>query len=144
MPLDFDAVIASHRLWKDRIRESLASGAPLDWRSIEPDDQCDLGRWIAARASDLHELPEFNFLREQHARFHRVAAGTIRSAAAGPRQRLDSLFQPGSQYNAASAACVAAIVALRNRLGDSYPSRPEAGRVTPPAGPAAASGRNTP
>ncbi|MEZ4456178.1 MAG: CZB domain-containing protein [Gemmatimonadales bacterium] len=144
MPLDFDAVIASHRLWKDRIRGSLASGAPLDWRSIEPDDQCDLGRWIAARAEYLHELPEFNFLREQHARFHRVAAGTVRSAADLPADRVDSLFQAGSQYNAASAACVAAIVALRNRLGDSFSVGPGSTPVTPPAAPGAASGQSTP
>ncbi|MDX2056336.1 MAG: CZB domain-containing protein [Gemmatimonadales bacterium] len=115
--LDFDAMIAAHRAWKDRIRASILAGTAIDPASIARDDQCDLGRWILARQAVLGANPEFQFLRDQHTRFHRVASETVKTAAGLPQERALALLEVGTPYNTASAACVSAIVALRTKVG---------------------------
>ena len=116
MQLDFDAVIVAHRKWKDRIRDGILNNSLVDWRTVEPDDRCDLGKWIQAQQGALGTNPEFQFLRDQHRRFHLTAAETIKAAAGLTQDKALALLELGTPYNTASAACVSAIVALRNKV----------------------------
>ncbi len=116
MQLDFDAMITAHRKWKDRIRESIVTGTTIDWQTVAPDDRCDLGKWIRAHQAVLGANPEFQFLMEQHRRFHLVAADTIKAAAGLPQDKALAMLEIGTPYNTASAACVSAIVALRRKV----------------------------
>lgn len=119
--LDFDAAIAAHRRWKDRIRESIVTRNRLDPAAVARDDQCELGHWIHAKSRELGATPEFQFLKEHHTKFHLAAADTVRDAATLPEAQALALLGPGTPYHLQSAACVAAIAALGKKYGAAAP-----------------------
>lgn len=115
--MDFDAAIIAHKRWKDRLKKSAAGGEQLDVATLGRDDACDLGKYIQAAPAAEQALPEFKVLREKHAQFHKVAAGTVRSIAGKDAAEVDTLLGGVSLFGQASAACVSAIAALRDRTG---------------------------
>ncbi len=114
--MDFDAAIVAHTKWKDRIRKSLAGGERLDPTVVGRDNQCDLGKWIESAGASERSLPEFGKLKELHTRFHKVAAETITRAAGLSKEEGEKLVQGASPYVVASAECIRAISALRERV----------------------------
>lgn len=114
--VDFDAAVVAHSRWKDRIRGNIHSGERLDASPIGRDDNCDLGRWIHAATPEERALPEFEAVKTAHAHFHTVAAETVREVSRLPTPDAEARLAGGTPYGLASAACVRAIVALRDRL----------------------------
>ena len=115
--MDFDAAIIAHKRWKDRLKKSALGGEPLDVATLGRDDACDLGRYIQAAPAAEQALPEFKALREKHSQFHKVAAGTVRTIAGKGPDDVETLLGGVSLFGQASAACVSAIAALRDRAG---------------------------
>ena len=114
--MDFNAAILAHKKWKDRIRHSIESGEQLDAAVIAKDDQCDLGRWIQAAGSEERALAEFGEVKAKHARFHEVAAETVRQTRGMSKAQADAVLVGPTAYGIASAACVSAITALRDKI----------------------------
>ena len=114
--MDFNSAILAHKKWKERIRQSVDTGEKLDAAVIAKDDQCDLGRWIQAAAAEQRDLAEYQAVRTKHAHFHEVAALTVRQVAGMPKAEAEALLVGTTAYGLASAACVSAIAALRDRL----------------------------
>jgi hypothetical protein len=114
--MDFNTAILAHKKWKDRIRHSIESGEQLDAIVIARDDQCDLGRWIQSAGSAERALAEFTEVKAKHARFHEVASETVRKIQGMPRDQAEALLVGPTAYGIASAACVSAITALRDKI----------------------------
>jgi len=114
--MDLDSAVLAHSRWKDKIKESIRTGAKLDADLIARDDQCDLGKWLRAASPADGVLPEFQAVMEKHTHFHKVAAETARQVARLPKEEAEKLLVGATKYGLASAGCIGAIVALRNAL----------------------------
>lgn len=112
---DFDAVIACHAEWKIRLRMMLESGEPaLDAADVESDVNCKLGRWLHSDGLRLAGERPYEALVIAHREFHRLAASVVRTAASGRRMEAEAILT--GEYVRCSAAVVAAIVELRDRV----------------------------
>jgi methyl-accepting chemotaxis protein len=114
--MDFNSAILSHKRWKERIRQTIESGEVLDAGVIAKDDACELGKWIQTAPAAQRSLQEYQVVREKHARFHQVAADTVRRIPGLPKAEAEALLVGTTAYGMASAACVTAIAALRDKL----------------------------
>ena len=58
--LDFDAAIAAHIIWKERLTCYLqSSDRSLDPFEVASDCKCDLGRWIYGKGMAFTPWPEY-------------------------------------------------------------------------------------
>ncbi len=107
--------IVAHVAWKGRLRSAIEGGELPDAAMIRADDQCDLGKWICKIGTSYQHLPEFQELKSQHARFHRVAADVIEMIEKGDADMAHSELESGD-YAKASMQVIAAIGNLRNKI----------------------------
>lgn len=119
--LDFYQAIDFQRRWKLRLVAYVRGEACAreDWKRIERDDQCELGRWLRhARPRDPRHAELFEQLRKQHTELHHEAAEIVRLAEAGQRDAaLIALRQGG--FARASHALVARLSELFTALNGS-------------------------
>lgn len=113
--MDFSAVVLAHVNWKKRFAAHLVGGEKLNATAVERDDLCELGKWIHSHPQ-LGHMPEYQKLKEKHAHFHRAAADAVRKSSGMPIEQARQLVEPGGDYALASAACVTAITAVREKL----------------------------
>ncbi|HJV89620.1 MAG TPA: CZB domain-containing protein [Holophagaceae bacterium] len=117
--MDFQEAMAAHRKWKAHLRLHIdgSSTDRMDPDLIGREDLCDLGCWIQGEGGlTMAAKPEFQTLRETHARFHQVAAEVLRLSKDGDPHgaclALDGPFYRASvavmeALEACRAACVA-------------------------------------
>lgn len=87
--LNFRSAIDAHMKWKARLESCLsdASEEKLDVAVVSCDDQCLLGRWIyGAGGQHYGDLPEFQQMKEEHARFHHCAGEVLTCCQAGDKE----------------------------------------------------------
>ncbi len=114
--MDFNAAIVAHKKWKDKLWESVQSDTPLDPLVVAKDTGCPLGQWIQTAGKECGTLIEYQTLREKHSRFHLAAADTVRQIHGLPKEQAGAVLHGKTPFSAASAACVNAIAALRDKL----------------------------
>ena len=113
--MDFDVAIIAHTRWKENLRKSASGGTAIDVAALSRDDGCDLGKYLRTATPAEQALPEFATLRQRHTQFHKVAAETARAVPGKSAKDVESLIDSRSQFGLASAGCVTAIAALRDR-----------------------------
>ena len=117
----FDAMVEAHHAWKLKLKNFLHDqGESLDAATAGKDNVCALGQWIDGKGQRVATLPEFEALRLEHARFHRLAGEVVRSHQRGQTARATQLLE--HDFHEATQHTVAAIRALRRAV--------EASRVT--------------
>lgn len=78
--ISFVEAISAHLAWKTKLVEALAGKAQAapDAAEIGKDTACALGQWIHGSGQARYgDLPAFDGLRQQHARFHRLAGEVV-------------------------------------------------------------------
>ena len=118
--MDFDYAIAAHSSWKNRLATYLKKpDHSLKPAEVGMDDHCDLGKWIAGEGKQFAKLPEYATMKSEHARFHKAAAAVVQRADAGQNVSEEVALGAKSDFVAASAAVVRAIMALKSKVGPS-------------------------
>lgn len=111
-----EAAIA-HIVWKDKLLEYLLKrDASLDPSELSRDDRCPLGVWILGDAQLYASHPEYGMLKAQHTRFHKAVGEVVRGARLGLSIKPETVLGTGSEFGAASAAVVMAIVGLKRKV----------------------------
>jgi hypothetical protein len=80
---------------------------------IEPDNKCDLGKWIVGEGAKFSALPTFRSLKVGHARFHKAAADVVRRADSGANTVEEVALGADSEFGHASRGVVQAIMSMR-------------------------------
>ncbi|MDA3960460.1 MAG: methyl-accepting chemotaxis protein [Planctomycetota bacterium] len=66
-----DDSVAIHQAWKQRLIDTIRSGASIETARACDDHACDLGRWIYGIGGNAHDhRAAFKTLRDEHAAFH--------------------------------------------------------------------------
>jgi hypothetical protein len=112
--MDFDHAIAAHGKWKARLRAYLAEpDGSLLAPEIALDNICELGMWISGKGGKYSDLPEFQSLRSEHARFHKAAAEIVRKVDSGQRVTEEAALGAKSEFSSASADVVRTITSFK-------------------------------
>jgi len=116
--MNFDHAIAAHTKWRAKLRAYLAEP---DGSLLAPetalDNICELGAWISGKGAKYSDLPQFQSLRSQHARFHKAVAEVIRRVDSGQRFAEDAALGARSEFSSASADVVSAITSFKAEVG---------------------------
>ncbi|HEY0634983.1 MAG TPA: CZB domain-containing protein, partial [Gammaproteobacteria bacterium] len=107
--------------WKVRLTDYIEgkSTETLDPQVIACDDRCDLGKWIYANLDHYQHNATFVAVRNDHAEFHKAAAGIVELCHAGNRAMASSsLYGP---YSTISRKVIAGIVRLGQEVEDQAP-----------------------
>jgi Chemoreceptor zinc-binding domain len=95
--MDWMQIINAHVMWKQRLLACIEgrSEERLDPDIVSRDDQCVLGKWIYGEGRRYDALPEYESVREQHARFHTKASEVVRMVRSGDQGSASVLLHGG-------------------------------------------------
>ncbi|PXW95496.1 methyl-accepting chemotaxis protein [Sphaerotilus hippei] len=111
---DFDAAIAAHRAWKDKLLEALREQRQLDVDVICRDDRCALGQWLHGAARQRWgRQPGFSALVEQHRQFHESVGEIGRHINQGDGTRARQLLGQDGRFSRASTEVVSSLMVAR-------------------------------
>ncbi len=107
--------LAAHRMWKDRLKRAIDTGATEFQPSIiKMDDQCDFGKWLH------HEIPQemrqteiYQTVVQIHADFHRQTAAILEMALAGRQTEAEKAMGLGSEWAKVSSGMVSELLSWR-------------------------------
>lgn len=114
--MNLDDAVSAHQRWKIRLGMAIEGNSPdvLDAAVVEQDNQCDLGKWLHGEGRVHKGKPEFGTVVAEHAAFHQQAAGVLRMALKGDRQRAKAELD--GPYYQQSQKVVMAILRLKKAL----------------------------
>jgi methyl-accepting chemotaxis protein len=112
--MNFDEALTAHTNWKMKLSSYLRKpDGTLHPQEIEPDNKCDLGKWIVGEGAKFSALPTFRSLKAEHARFHKAAADIVRRADSGAKIADEMALGADSEFGHASRGVVQAIMSMR-------------------------------
>jgi aerotaxis receptor len=118
-PQVFSAAIDAHTKWKSRLRMCIDNHDKCaDPAVVEKDNACDLGKWIYGDGQRFSNDGEFRQLRQDHASFHRCAAGIIRSVQRNRTSEAERVL--ASEYSEISSRVIRALTRLKARCKPTY------------------------
>ncbi|MFO0550154.1 MAG: CZB domain-containing protein [Polyangiaceae bacterium] len=116
--MNLDEAIKSHTAWKLRLASFLQKpDGTLKEADVRADNKCALGQWIYGEGSAHSAMTEFAALKNDHAHFHRTAADVVKRAQSGARVAEEVALGAQSEFAQASSKVVAAISALKRKVG---------------------------
>ena len=104
--------VLAHTKWKERIRELIGHGKPIDKTTASADDKCDLGRWMQGEGAVLAHTQEFAELQTEHRRFHSCVGALIGLVEKGKIEEARQSMTSG-EFAQASRRTVDAIMHLK-------------------------------
>lgn len=115
--MNIDDAVLAHARWK--IRLTAYANKPdgsIDPVQLGTDNKCELGQWIYGEGAQHDTLPEFNTLRDAHAKFHRCAAEAVKTLDANPATPTEQILGLQSNFGKASSAVITAIKGLAQKI----------------------------
>lgn len=102
---EIDKALATHALWKDRLRMTIESSridSPVE--SIRRDDQCAFGKWLrgATLSPSDKAAQQYETVLDLHARFHQTAARVVELALTGRKSEAETMMVIDGEYAAVS------------------------------------------
>ncbi|MBF0492129.1 MAG: CZB domain-containing protein [Deltaproteobacteria bacterium] len=114
--MNFDDAIKAHSVWKTKLGLYLnkpdASLKPVE---VEPDNRCDLGKWIHGEGAKHASLPEFGQLKETHRLFHQEAAKIVQRANNGEKVNEEVALGAKSGFGNASTKVITLLMILKSK-----------------------------
>ncbi len=101
--LDFKSAIDAHMKWKVRLERCLENDNEenLQVDVVGRDDQCVLGKWIHGIGFErFGHLPEFQEVKQEHARFHLCAGDVLSCCLAGDKEGAAQKLRSGDYTRA--------------------------------------------
>ena len=91
---EFDAAIAAHKIWLQRLELFLDSidESGLDIDSVADPSACALGKWLESSEANLGMLSQYRELRDKHQQFHLLASDVIRAKRDGQQLQANSIL----------------------------------------------------
>lgn len=115
--MNFDDAIKAHSSWKLKLGEYLRKpDGSLKADQIKVDNTCELGKWIYGEGLKYKDLPEYQSLVKDHAKFHKAAADVVIKADSGKDVKEDTALGAKSDFSNASTAVVTAIMSMRSKV----------------------------
>jgi hypothetical protein len=115
--MTLEKAVNAHRQWKATFQAAAANRETLDVETIQRDDCCDLGKWLASDGRRLYgNRPEFTNLVNKHSAFHSIAGVVAGFINDGAQDAARSHLRGGSQFAFASTEVSVAITLLKAQV----------------------------
>lgn len=112
--MNFDDAIKAHSAWKFKLQSYIQKpDGSLKPDSIALDNQCDLGKWIYGDGKSFSNLPDYEALRSEHAKFHKCASGIVRRADSGENVGDEIALGANSEFAKISGKVVSLIMEMK-------------------------------
>lgn len=112
--MNFDEAIIAHSAWKIRLSKYIRNpDGSLNVADVCVDNKCLLGQWIYGEGARYSHLPQYEVLRNEHARFHFAAGEVVKKAHKGESMVEETALGAESEFASASSAVVKAILEMK-------------------------------
>jgi methyl-accepting chemotaxis protein len=112
--MNFDEAINAHSAWKIKLAMYIRRpDGSIKVGDVCVDNKCALGRWIYGEGAKWSHLPQYETLKEEHARFHRSAGEVVKKADKGENMVEEVALGSTSEFASASSAVVKAILEMK-------------------------------
>jgi hypothetical protein len=106
---EINAAIASHSMWKSRLERAIEAGVfdvPADM--VAKDTECYFGKWLYGESitAAIRATEEYQRIKEDHAKFHRIAARVVELAISGDKAEAVKLMGPRGEYTTTTTQLV--------------------------------------
>lgn len=119
---EIDTGAEHHKAWMERLLNYLARpDGSLSVSIVRSDSNCELGKWLLGEGSRFAGTREFEGLRLEHARFHRLAARVVELAEQGKSADDARVVEALESLNAASGSIIKALAALKSLITQPRP-----------------------
>ena len=115
--MNLDDAVKAHAAWKMKLSAYIRHPD----KSINPaeacrDDHCPLGQWLHGEAKKtMSNLPEYQTLVAEHARFHKAVGNAVQLADAGKNPDEEHVLGWDSDFAESSRSIVTTIVQLKKK-----------------------------
>ncbi len=114
--MDFDEAIKAHSSWKLKLSSYLRKpDGSLKVSEVQVDNKCQLGQWIYGEGMKYSSLPEYQTLKNEHAKFHKAAANVVMKADSGQNVSEETAIGGTSDFSVASSTVVSAIMSMKRK-----------------------------
>ena len=112
--MDFNDAIKAHSSWKMKLSAYIRKpDGSLKVVDVEPDNKCELGKWIYGEGAKHSTMLEYGTLKTEHAKFHKCAAAVVKKADSGQNVSEEVALGGSSDFSQASSAVVSAIMKMK-------------------------------
>ena len=105
--------IGAHGMWKNRLHSAIETGkSEFTVDHVSHDNNCDFGRWLyGSSIPPTSKLkPDYDACRRLHADFHREAAGVLKLALSGQKDKALSAMDRNGKFAEVSANLTTAMM----------------------------------
>ena len=114
---DFDDAIKAHKGWKTKLSNYIAHpNNSINHDEVGLDNHCMFGKWMQNNSQKYDRMPEFDALKAEHTKFHRITGDIVRRINSGQRV-LETEISESSEFGRASSATIDAILRLKAKIG---------------------------
>lgn len=96
--------IAAHDEWRPRLRAMILNGSSsIDARDVRRDDECEFGKWLAARKAAGKAPPRCKTIADLHVRLHEATARVVELVDGRRRAEALAALAPDGEFTLAAA-----------------------------------------
>jgi hypothetical protein len=119
---DIIKAIAAHAMWKNRVAAAIRDGrSDITPEQIEPDNLCDLGKWLGSLPASDRSSEFFSKVQALHVAFHKEAARVLRLALSGQKAEVENCLDFGGLFGHISGDLTAALTAWSKAIESGQP-----------------------
>lgn len=117
--MDFDQAIKAHAEWKLKLSNYIRKpDRSINAANIAMDNQCMLGKWLYGDGIKFAHLPEYQKLKEIHAKFHKAASSIIQKADSGVNVKEEIALGTDSEYTKTSTEITLLIMNMKRKVNE--------------------------
>lgn len=106
--------VGAHGAWKMHLKIAIDSGkSDFEAASVQQDKQCPFGQWLYSCPPAVKALPDYEKVRQIHARFHKEAANALLLALSRNKGEAQKAIGPGGSFTRASSELTGALMAWK-------------------------------
>ncbi|MEI6438442.1 MAG: CZB domain-containing protein [Candidatus Omnitrophota bacterium] len=114
--MEFKEALEAHVNWRIKLRAyALNADKTLDPAIVGADDKCALGEWLYHEGARFSQFPEYQALKEVHAKFHVCAGRVVAMIHAGQIDEAKNELNAG-EYVGFSNLVVEKIIAFESTI----------------------------
>ena len=112
---EINEAIASHGLWKFRLKKAIESGES-DWSvsDLRQNDACAFGIWLQGLPADVRGGEHGRAVDALHTEIHQLAADVLKLALDGRKEEAEAAIAFGSPFAVTSAKLTSAMTSWRD------------------------------
>jgi chemoreceptor zinc-binding protein len=113
--MDFTEAAKVHRDWNTKLRLYINGSGEIDYKVVQKDNLCELGKWIYNEGQQYSSLKEYQDLKSTHADFHKTAAEIVKLVDNGKIDEAKTNLEAGQKFRKLSMEIVGLLASIEKK-----------------------------